>query len=51
MLWLYIAMSCFQVRSNLISYRGKPTNLAHKKVVCREKNVGINRTSWFRLQV
>ncbi|KAM5513534.1 hypothetical protein FOXYSP1_08334 [Fusarium oxysporum f. sp. phaseoli] len=44
MLWLYIAMSCFQGGSNLISYRGKPINLAHKKVIYREKNIGINRT-------
>ncbi|KNB19489.1 hypothetical protein FOXG_16754 [Fusarium oxysporum f. sp. lycopersici 4287] len=29
--WLYIAMSCSQMRSNLIGYRGELTNLAHEK--------------------
>jgi hypothetical protein len=50
-LWPYIAMSCSQMRSNLIGYGGEPTNLAHEKAVCRGKNVGINCTAWFRLQV
>ncbi|KAI3573215.1 hypothetical protein IWW34DRAFT_635721 [Fusarium oxysporum f. sp. albedinis] len=44
-------MSCSQMRSNLIGYGGEPTNLAHEKAVCREKNVGVNCTAWFRLQV
>jgi hypothetical protein len=41
MLWLYIAMPCSQMHSNHIGYGGEPTNLAHEKAVCREKDVGI----------
>ncbi|KAI8394971.1 hypothetical protein FOFC_10711, partial [Fusarium oxysporum] len=33
MLWLYIAMPCFQMRSNFISYGSEPTNLAHDKAI------------------
>jgi hypothetical protein len=51
MLWLHIAMSRFQMSSNLIGYRGEPTNLTHEKAVYREKNVGINCTAWLRLQI
>jgi gamma-glutamyl:cysteine ligase YbdK (ATP-grasp superfamily) len=45
MLWLYIAMSCPQMRGNLIGYRGESTNPAHEKAVCRENNVGMNGTA------
>ncbi|KAM5521600.1 hypothetical protein FOXYSP1_15491 [Fusarium oxysporum f. sp. phaseoli] len=44
-------MLCSQMRSNLIYYIGEPTNLIHEKTVCRKKNVWINCTARFRLQV
>jgi hypothetical protein len=47
----HIAMSSPQMRSNLIGYRGEPTNLAYEKAVCGENNVGTNSTIWFRLQI